>query len=90
MAPKGLADTLAAVASAPLPVVGIGVDDEQPFAPAVLDVRGTTVALLGATGVPNSTGAATSGVLTLTVCEGAIVDDAWTPTFTGQDGMPRS
>jgi poly-gamma-glutamate capsule biosynthesis protein CapA/YwtB (metallophosphatase superfamily) len=84
-----LADTLAAVASAPLPVVGIGVDDEQAFAPAVLDVRGTTVALLGATGVPNSTAQATSGVLTLTVREGAIVDDAWTPTFTGQDGMPR-
>jgi poly-gamma-glutamate capsule biosynthesis protein CapA/YwtB (metallophosphatase superfamily) len=56
----GLADTLAAVASAPLPVVGIGVDDEQAFAPAVLDVRGTTVAVLGATDIPDRTAAAWS------------------------------
>jgi poly-gamma-glutamate capsule biosynthesis protein CapA/YwtB (metallophosphatase superfamily) len=188
----GLTDTLAAVESSPLPVVGIGADEDQAFAPAVLNVRGTAIAVLGATEVPdrtaaawsagpdsagvasardparilsavskaadsadvvvvylhygeeqvscptdeqrdlvsalatagadvvvgshahvllgagwlgatyvsyglgnfvwytpNSTAEATSGVLTLTLRDGAVVDDDWAPTFTGQDGMPR-
>jgi hypothetical protein len=38
---------------------------------------------------PNSIAEATSGVLILTVRDGSVVDDSWTPTFTGQNGMPR-
>jgi len=56
----GLQDTLAAVASSPVPVVGIGRDAAQAFAPAVVDVRGTSVAVLGATQVPDRTTAAWS------------------------------
>ncbi|MGH8777157.1 MAG: CapA family protein [Jiangellaceae bacterium] len=186
----GLQDTLDAIEAAPVPVVGIGADDDQAFAPAVVDVRGTTVAVFGATDVPdrtasawaagpgsagvasarepgrlleavraatsdivvvylhygeervacptsaqqtlaaelaeagadvvvgahahillgsgwlgptyvsyglgnfvwyspNSVAEATSGVLTLTVRDGVVADDSWTPTFTGQDGLPR-
>ena len=49
----GLAQTLAAVADAesgdpPLSVVGVGADAAQAFAPAVREVRGTTVAVIGA------------------------------------------
>jgi poly-gamma-glutamate synthesis protein (capsule biosynthesis protein) len=44
----------------PLPVVGIGVNDDQAFAPAVLDMRGTSVAVLGATDLPDRTAAAWS------------------------------
>jgi poly-gamma-glutamate synthesis protein (capsule biosynthesis protein) len=45
----GLADTLAAIAAGPpLSVVGIGADADAAFAPAVVDVRGTTVAVIGA------------------------------------------
>ncbi len=54
----GLEDTLAAVASSPIPVVGIGRDAAQAFAPAVVDVRGTSVAVLGGTQVPDRTTAA--------------------------------
>ncbi len=56
----GLEDTLAAVASSPVPVVGIGRDAAQAFAPAVLDVRGTSVAVLAATQIPDRTSAAWS------------------------------
>jgi poly-gamma-glutamate synthesis protein (capsule biosynthesis protein) len=38
---------------------------------------------------PNSTAGTTSGVLTLTVHDGAIVAESWPPTFTEQDGLPR-
>jgi poly-gamma-glutamate capsule biosynthesis protein CapA/YwtB (metallophosphatase superfamily) len=189
---EGLADTLSAISAAPIPVVGIGTDENEAFAPVVVDVRGTSIAVLGATDVPDRTAAAwpagpsspgvasardperllqavseatakadvvvvylhygeervgcptdeqldlasalaeagadavvgshahvllgagwldrtyvsyglgnfvwytpnsvpeaTSGVLTLTVRDGSIVEDSWTPTFTGQDGMPR-
>jgi poly-gamma-glutamate synthesis protein (capsule biosynthesis protein) len=47
----GLADTLRAVDNAPVPVVGIGADGREAFAAARLDVRGTQVAVLGATQV---------------------------------------
>jgi len=47
--PVGLRDTLAAVRSAPLPVVGIGPDADHAYAPAYLKVRGVRVAVLGAT-----------------------------------------
>jgi poly-gamma-glutamate synthesis protein (capsule biosynthesis protein) len=155
---EGLRDTLDAAASAPVSVVGIGADDDAAFAPAVVDIRGTTIAVIGATDVPdrtaatwaagpggagvawardperllrsvcdavdvtdvvgahahvllgagwlgrtyvsyglgnfvwyspNSTAEATSGVLTLSVHDGAVVADSWTPTFTEQDGLPR-
>jgi poly-gamma-glutamate capsule biosynthesis protein CapA/YwtB (metallophosphatase superfamily) len=45
---EGLADTLAAIASdPPLKVIGIGSNADQAFAPAVIDVGGTTVAVIG-------------------------------------------
>ncbi len=53
--PVGLRDTLAAAARAPLAVVGIGSDAEQAFAPYVARIRGTTVAVIGADGVPDPT-----------------------------------
>ncbi len=56
--PDGLEDTLAAIGSSPVGVVGIGVDAAQAFAPALVDARGTTVAVLGATQVPDHTAAA--------------------------------
>ena len=56
----GLADTLAAIRTSPIEVVGIGADAASAFAPAVLDVRGTRVAVLGATQVPDRTAAAWS------------------------------
>jgi poly-gamma-glutamate capsule biosynthesis protein CapA/YwtB (metallophosphatase superfamily) len=57
---RGLADSLAAAASAasanpPLSVVGIGTDTRQAFAPAVRDVRGTTVAVIGASSADDPT-----------------------------------
>ena len=51
----GLQDTLAARAQAPIPAVGLGKDRTDAYAPALLDVRGTTVAVLGATQVPDWT-----------------------------------
>ncbi len=45
----GLQDTLAALGSAPIPVVGIGADEARAYAPAYLTVRGTRIAVLGAT-----------------------------------------
>lgn len=44
----GLADTLAARAADPLPVVGIGRDAHEAYAPVIVDVRGIRVALLAA------------------------------------------
>jgi poly-gamma-glutamate synthesis protein (capsule biosynthesis protein) len=56
----GLSDTLRAVRASPIGVVGIGPDAASAFAPHVVDVRGTTVALFGATDVPDWTTAAYS------------------------------
>ena len=53
----GLADTLAAIANSPIPVVGIGADADAAYAPAYVDLRGTTVALLAAMQVPDWTAA---------------------------------
>jgi poly-gamma-glutamate synthesis protein (capsule biosynthesis protein) len=55
---QGLEDSLAAKADSPIPVVGIGHDADEAFAPAVIDVRGTKVAVIGATQVPDHTAAA--------------------------------
>jgi hypothetical protein len=51
----GLTDTLAAKEAGPIPVVGVGADDDEAYAPAYLQVRGTTVAVLGGTQVPDWT-----------------------------------
>lgn len=56
----GLEDTLAAVESSPIPVVGVGSNAEQAYKPAILTARGHTVALIGATQVPDRTLAAHS------------------------------
>lgn len=53
--PEGLSDTLAAIKDAPLAVVGIGRDAEQAFAPHVETIRGTKVAVIGATQVNDPT-----------------------------------
>ena len=53
--PDGLTDTLAAQASSPIPVVGIGSNAEKAFAPAVFDVRGTKVAVLASSQVNDFT-----------------------------------
>jgi poly-gamma-glutamate synthesis protein (capsule biosynthesis protein) len=51
----GLRDTLAARRDSDLPVVGIGADAEDAYAPAVVSARGLRVAFLGATQVPDWT-----------------------------------
>lgn len=51
----GLADTLAAVPRAPLSVVGIGPDEDAAFAPALHEVDGTTVAVIGASSADDPT-----------------------------------
>jgi poly-gamma-glutamate capsule biosynthesis protein CapA/YwtB (metallophosphatase superfamily) len=51
----GLSDTLAAVADSPIPVVGIGADEHSAYQAHYVDVRGTRVALLAATQVPDWT-----------------------------------
>ena len=53
--PDGLTDTLAAQASSPIRVVGIGPDAKRAFAPAVFDVRGTTVAVIASTQINDYT-----------------------------------
>jgi poly-gamma-glutamate synthesis protein (capsule biosynthesis protein) len=57
---EGVADTLAAAADAPLAVIGIGADDDAAFAPAMFEIGGTAVAVIGATDVPDHTAAAWS------------------------------
>jgi poly-gamma-glutamate synthesis protein (capsule biosynthesis protein) len=47
----GLRDTLAARRTSPIPVVGIGADDDEAFAPATLEAKGLKVALFGASQV---------------------------------------
>ena len=46
--PVGLGDTLAARKDSPIPVVGIGADEDEAFAPAVLRAKGLQVAVFGA------------------------------------------
>ena len=53
--PVGLSDTLKAIPNSPIPVVGIGADEQSAYAPHYLDVRGTRIALLAATQVPDWT-----------------------------------
>ena len=51
---EGLADSLAAEASSGLPVVGLGQDEDEAYAPHVAVVRGQRIAVLGATQVLDS------------------------------------
>lgn len=51
----GLEDTLAARRGSPIPLVGIGRNAKEAYAPAYLDARGSTVAFLAATQVPDWT-----------------------------------
>ncbi|MER6361924.1 CapA family protein [Kitasatospora sp. NPDC001527] len=51
----GLADTLAAKASSPVPVVGFGRNSEEAYAPYVTTVRGVKVALVAASQVEDLT-----------------------------------
>ena len=53
----GLADTLAAKARSPIPVIGIGHDADEAFAPYTSTIEGRTVAVLAATQVPDWTAA---------------------------------
>ena len=53
----GLRDTLRARRASPLPVVGIGEDEDDAFSAALLEAEGTRVAVLGATQVPEWTAA---------------------------------
>lgn len=47
----GLEDSIAAKRAAPIPVVGIGQNEDEAFAPARITVKGRTVAIIGATQV---------------------------------------
>lgn len=51
----GLIDTLAAKKGSPIPIVGIGANAKEAYAAAYLKVRGHTIAVLGATQVPDWT-----------------------------------
>ena len=51
----GLADTLAAIDSSPIPVIGIGRDESEAFAPEILEVRGVRVAFVSASQVYEET-----------------------------------
>src|SRR5262249_59471659 len=56
--PVGLADTLAAIGSHRLPVIGIGATAGQAYAPWYATVRGTRVAVIAASQIPDRTLAA--------------------------------
>ncbi len=49
--PVGLKDTLAAKKTSPIPIVGIGADEDEAFAPAILQAKGLKVAVFGASEV---------------------------------------
>ena len=49
--PVGLTDTLAAKKTSPVPIVGIGKDEDEAFAPAILSAKGLKVAVFGASEV---------------------------------------
>jgi poly-gamma-glutamate capsule biosynthesis protein CapA/YwtB (metallophosphatase superfamily) len=51
----GLADTLKALRDSPIPAVGIGADERSAYSAKYLSLRGTKVALLAATQVPDWT-----------------------------------
>ncbi|HEY9474293.1 MAG TPA: CapA family protein [Mycobacteriales bacterium] len=53
--PVGLDDTLAAITSSGFPVVGIGRDSDQAYAPWYTTVRGQRVAFVGASEIPDRT-----------------------------------
>lgn len=53
--PVGFQDTLAAKAASPIPVVGIGQDAAEAFAPAVLHRDGLAIAVLGSTEIDDLT-----------------------------------
>ena len=48
---EGLRDTLAAKRTSPLPIVGIGADEDEAFSPATLTAKGLRVAVFGASQV---------------------------------------
>ena len=52
---EGLADTFDAIEASPIPVVGIGRDEQEAFAPVVVDVRGVKVAFVGASQIVEET-----------------------------------
>lgn len=49
--PVGLTDTLAAKRTSPVPIVGIGKDEDEAFKPAILSAKGLKVAVFGASEV---------------------------------------
>ena len=51
----GLRDTLAAKKASPIPIVGIGADEGEAFAPATLTAKGVRVAVLSASQVSETT-----------------------------------
>ncbi|MGV1009865.1 MAG: CapA family protein [Dermatophilaceae bacterium] len=53
--PAGLADTLSAKASSPIPIVGVGRDAREAFAPAVVAAKGLSVAVIASTQVNDHT-----------------------------------
>jgi poly-gamma-glutamate capsule biosynthesis protein CapA/YwtB (metallophosphatase superfamily) len=53
--PLGLQDTLKALQDSPIPAVGIGADERSAYGATYVDLRGTKVALLAATQVPDWT-----------------------------------
>lgn len=53
--PQGLADSLAAQADSPIPVIGIGADAQAAFAPAATTVRGISVAVIASTQIDDLT-----------------------------------
>jgi hypothetical protein len=53
--PVGLADTLAAKQASPIPIVGIGANAQEAFAPATLSAKGVRVAVLSASQVSEMT-----------------------------------
>jgi poly-gamma-glutamate capsule biosynthesis protein CapA/YwtB (metallophosphatase superfamily) len=53
--PVGLRDTLAAKHASPIPIVGIGANEDEAFAPATLSAKGVRVAVLSASQVYDTT-----------------------------------
>ena len=51
----GLRDTLAAVATSPVPIVGIGANEKEAFAPRIIERAGLRIAVLGASQVSEQT-----------------------------------
>ena len=56
--PVGLQDTLGAIRSTGFPVIGVGENAAQAYAPYVTTVRGTRLAILAATQIPDRTASA--------------------------------